>query len=79
MQHIFHHSAPTGRGEGTATSWFTAFLLAQLGRMGCALQPPLTLQQSDVHFKLSFISNCMLPVVIVQVVQVVHFYFGVFN
>lgn len=35
--------------------------------------------QSDVHLKLRLIPNCMLPVMIVQVVQVVHFYFGVFN
>lgn len=34
---------------------------------------------SDVHLKLSLIPNCELPVVIVQVVQVVHFYFGVFH
>lgn len=44
-----------------------------------APQPPSTLLQSDVHLKLRFIPNCMLPVMIVQVVQVVHFYFGVFN
>lgn len=31
---------------------------------------------SDVHLKLSLIPNCVLPVVIVQVV---HFYFGVFH
>lgn len=35
--------------------------------------------QSDVHLKLSIIPNCMLPVVIVQVVQIVYFYFGVFD
>lgn len=34
---------------------------------------------SDVHLKLSLIPNCVLPVVIVQVFQVVHFYFGVFH
>lgn len=42
-------------------------------------RPPSTLQHSDVHFKLSLIANCVLPVMIVQVVQVVHFYFGVFD
>lgn len=35
--------------------------------------------KSDVHLKLSIIPNCMLPVMIVQVLQIVYFYFGVFN
>lgn len=38
-----------------------------------------TAAESDVHFKLGLIPDCVFPVVIVQIVQVVHFYFGVFN
>lgn len=70
----------TQRGRGTAASLYTVFLLVQSGA-----HRPLhtasfdTAAESDVHFKLSLIPNCMLPVVIVQVVQVVHFDFGVFD
>lgn len=35
--------------------------------------------QSDVHLKLSIVPHCVLPVMIVQVIQIVYFYFGVFN
>lgn len=34
---------------------------------------------SDVHLELSVIPNGLLPVMIVQVVQIVYFYFGVFD
>lgn len=78
-EHISHYLAPRG-GRGTGASLYTVFLLAQSG----AHRPPHTASfdtaaESDVHFKLSLIPNCVLPVMIVQVVQVVHFYFGVFD
>lgn len=68
-----------GRRRGCAASRFTAFLLAQSGHTGCCTPASFDCLQSDVHLKLRLIPNCMLPVMIVQVVQVVHFYFGVFN
>lgn len=77
-EHISHYLAPRG-GRGTGASLYTVFLLVQSGAHRPRQGPPSTLQQSDVHLKLSLIPNCVLPVVIVQVVQVVHFYFGVFH
>lgn len=82
MEHISHYLAPGGWGVGgggleplcTLCSYWPSQV-----HTGRSTRPPSTLQQSDVHFKLSLIANCVLPVMIVQVVQVVHFYFGVFD
>lgn len=57
---------PIGRIKYTQCVSVAAFLLILAG-------------QSDVHLKLSIIPNCMFPVMIVQVVQIVYFYFGVLN
>ena len=35
--------------------------------------------QLDVHFQLSIVTNYMLPIMIVQAVQSVYLYFGVFD
>lgn len=58
---------PTGEPTGHTRRTQRAVLLRILAR------------QSDVHLKLRIVPNCMLPVVIVQVVQIVYFYFGVFD
>lgn len=60
-------SVSTGEPTGHTRRTQRAVLLRILAR------------QSDVHLKLRIVPNCMLPVVIVQVVQIVYFYFGVFD
>lgn len=72
--------------EGDGDCWsclFCAFTVDPIGQIrytqGAVLLLFRSAQESDVHLKLSIIPNCMLPVMIVQVVQIVYFYFGVFN
>lgn len=75
MERISHHLAPEG-GKGELESLCSLFLLAQSGtHRPMRVASFNTAAESDVHFKLSLIPNCVLPVMIVQVVQVVHFYF----
>lgn len=81
MEHISHYLAPGGSGgrRGLEPLCTRCSYWPSQVHTGHSTRPPSTLQQSDVHFKLSLITNCVLPVMIVQVVQVVHFYFGVFD
>lgn len=88
MKHIFasfgtqrkRRGAAMGTA-GTASVFSLLILLAKSGiHTGVSVAVLLILAgQLDVHLKLSIIPNCMLSVMIVQVVQVVYFYFGVFN
>lgn len=67
---------------GTASVFSLLILLATSGiHTGISVAAVLLILagQLDVHLKLSIIPNCMLSVMIVQVVQIVYFYFGVFN
>lgn len=67
---------------GTASSVFSLLILwvtSVYTGISVAAVLLILAGQSDVHLKLSIVSNCMLPIMIVQVVQIVYFYFGVFD
>lgn len=63
----------------------SVFIVDPIGRIGVhtgisvAAVLLILARQLDVHLKLSVVPNCMLSVMIVQVVQIVYFYFGVFD
>lgn len=75
-----------GTAMGTAGTASSVFIVDPIGQIrythtGISVAAILLILagQLDVHLKLSIIPNCMLSVMIVQVVQIVYFYFGVFD
>lgn len=67
---------------GTASVFSLLILLAESGtHTGISVAAVLLILagQLDVHLKLSVVPNCVLSVMIVQIVQIVYFYFGVFD
>lgn len=68
---------------GTASSVFSLLILLATSGTHTGLSVAAVLLilagQLDVHLKLSIVPDCMLSVMIVQVVQIVYCYFGVFD
>lgn len=76
-----------GGERGRGKEGPTKLILAAFGTGGGGPRSPAELARgrrlpscpSDVHLKLGIVPNCMFPVMIVQVVQIVYFYFGVLD